>query len=77
MERLPETAQLPYARKLSLSLLTGLPLVPALQPEILRVLQAQYASEPGTEGGTQAPVAAPQFGSVKTEQATPAQERST
>lgn len=76
-QRLPElTKSLPYARKLSLSLLTGTALVPALQPEILRVLQGQYANEPGTEGGTEAPKAQPQFGSIKKESGTPSQQRS-
>jgi hypothetical protein len=78
MERLAEVkAEMPYPRKLALSMLFGTPLVPALVPEILRVIQGQYASEPGTEGGTQAPKAAPQFGSVKADKTTPAQERAT
>lgn len=50
---------LPYARRLSLSTLTGLPVDPAMHPDILRVLQAQYTYEP--EGAR----AQPQFGSVR------------
>ncbi len=77
-ERMPELrAQLPYSRRLSLSILTGVPLVPAMDPEILKILQAQYTNEPGTEGGMEAPVAAPQFGSIQSsEKPTPSQERS-
>lgn len=77
LARLPEIQEsMPFQRKLSLSLLTGVALIPALQPEVLRVIQAQYVNEPGTESGTQAPQAAPQFGSVKADKPTPAQERS-
>jgi len=76
LSRLPELRkQLGYAQRLSLSMLTGVPLVPALQPAILRVLQGQYQNEPNTEGGTVAPTAQPAFGSVSKEKPTPAQER--
>lgn len=63
---------LPRERKTALSLLTGQPVDPAMDPAILRVLQAQYAYEPGP-----APMAKPQFGSVKNrmEVGTPAQRR--
>lgn len=67
--------QLPYEKRLALSMFTGVPLVPALRPEILRVLQSQYTDEPGTQGGTVAPTAQPAFGSVSKEQPTPAQSR--
>jgi hypothetical protein len=49
------------ARKLALSYLTGVPVDPAMDPAILRVLQAQYQFEPETGG----PRAEAQFGSVK------------
>ncbi len=67
--------QLSYDKRLALSMMTGVPLVPALQPEILRVLQSNYANEPGTEGGVQAPTPQPAFGSISKEKPTPAQER--
>jgi len=76
LEQLPTLrATLPYARRLSLSILTGQPVDPSMNPRILRVLQAQYAAEPGTNGGTSAPTPQPQFGSVRAEQPTPAQQR--
>lgn len=69
---------LPYVRRLSLSLLTGVAVDPALDPAVLSVLQGQFPAEPGSEGGTQAPRAQPQFGSLKQlgeDTKTPAQER--
>lgn len=66
---------LPYQRRLALSLFTGVPVDPAMDPQILAVLQATFAAEPGTAGGTQAPLAQPQFGSVSKPSPTPAQER--
>jgi hypothetical protein len=67
---------LPYVRRLSLSILTGIPVDAAMTPSILRVIQGMYASEPGTAGGTRPPVAQPQFGSVKrSDPGTPAQRR--
>jgi hypothetical protein len=76
IERLPELrARLPYERRLAMSIFTGVPVVPAMEPRILAVLQGQYKDEPGSEGGMQAPAAAPQFGSVTKPEQTPAQER--
>jgi hypothetical protein len=70
------STNLPYKRRLSLSILTGVPVDPAMRPEILREIQSIYAAEPGTAGGTQAPIAQPQFGSVKrSDPGTPAQRR--
>jgi len=66
---------LPYSRKLSLSIFTGVPVDPAMNPGVLRALQASFVTEPGTEGGTQAPQAAPQFGSVRSTDATPSEQR--
>ncbi len=45
---------LPYKRRLALSMLTGVPVDPAMTPGVLRQLQSMYAAEPGTAGGTQA-----------------------
>ena len=76
VERLPELrASLPYHRRVMLSILTGAPVDASLDPRILGAIQAQYASEPDTEGGTQAPRPRPAFGSVKKPEATPAQQR--
>lgn len=66
---------LPYQKRLALSIFSGMPVDPALDPSILRVLQAQYSQEPGTAGGTQAPTPEPQFGSVKAGEPTAAQAR--
>lgn len=69
-------ATLPYQKRLAFSIFSGLPVDAAMHPDILEVLQGQYAIEPGTDGGAHAPVAQAQFGSVSsTEKATPAQER--
>jgi hypothetical protein len=67
---------LPYQRKIALSIFTGVPVDPAMTPNVLAVLQGQF-DEPGSEGGTQAPKAQPQFGSVKKsiEAPTPSQSR--
>jgi hypothetical protein len=75
--RLPEIRQtLPYKKKLALSIFFDAPVVPSMDPRILRVLQSTYNFEPGTEGGTMGQLAKPQFGSIKkTEEPTPAQER--
>jgi hypothetical protein len=68
---------LPYERRLSLSLFSGIPVDPALDPRVFSFLQGQFAAEPGTAGGTQAPQAQPQFGSLKKsiDAPTPAQTR--
>jgi hypothetical protein len=68
-------ATLPYQRRLALSIFSGVPVDAAMTPQILAVLQGSYASEEGTEGGTQAPKAMPQFGSVTKPTGTPSQER--
>jgi len=69
--------QLPYSRRISLSIFSGVAVDPAMDPNVLAVLQSTYAGEGGTGGGVQAPRAQPQFGSVKKSipQPTPAQER--
>jgi hypothetical protein len=71
-------AKLPFERQLTLSMLTGVPVTPAMHPRVIAYLQAQFAGEPGSQGGTQAPLAQPAFGSIKKsiDQPTPAQARS-
>jgi hypothetical protein len=66
---------LPYQKRLMLSILSGQPVDPAMEPRILDVLQGHFTSEPGTEGGIQAPTPAPQFGSVSKPEPTSAQLR--
>lgn len=66
---------LPYAKRLSLSHFTGVPVDASMDPRILAQLQAPYANEAGTEGGTMAPRPRPAFGSVKKPEGTPAQRR--
>lgn len=68
-------AKLPYQRRLALSIFSGMPVDPAMDPGVLAVLQSSFPIESGTAGGTQAPRAQPAFGSVSKEAATPAQER--
>lgn len=78
MSKLPELrATLPYNRQLALSILTGEAVTPAMDRKVMRVLQAQFPDEPGSAGGTQAPKAQPQFGSMRatTDQMTPSQSR--
>ena len=68
---------LPYERRILLSMFTGRPVDPAMDPAILSRLQSSFDEEPGSEGGTQQPAAAPAFGSVKKSapEPTPAQGR--
>lgn len=68
---------LPQERRISLFILTGVPVDPATDPRVLPVFQNQFADEPGSEGGTQAPPAEPQFNNVKKSipEPTPAQAR--
>lgn len=67
---------LPYERRLALSIFTDIAVDPAMDPQVLAILQGQFAAEEGSAGGTQAPRAQPQFGSVTKPKSTPAQERS-
>lgn len=53
---------LPMAKKVALSVFTGIPVTPAMQPNVLAVLQATFEVEPGSEGGTQAPRPEANFG---------------
>jgi hypothetical protein len=76
VEQLPTLrAQLPYQRRLALSMFSGVAVDPALDSAMLRTLQSTFMDEPGSEGGTEAPKPQPAFGSIKAEDATPAQER--
>lgn len=76
IESLPELQErLPYKRRLALSIFSGVAVDPAMDPRILRVLQGNFADEPGTEGGTKAPDAVAQFGSISKPDPTSAQER--
>ena len=76
LEKLPELQEsLPYERRLSLSILTGVPVDPAMHPQVLAVLQGTFTREGGTDGGVHGPIPQPQFGSVKNQEATPSQQR--
>lgn len=77
LEKLPTLrATLPYERRLALSIFSDVPVDPAFDPAVLAILQGQFANEPGSMGGTQAPVPKPQFGSVESkEEPTAAQSR--
>jgi hypothetical protein len=68
-------AKLPFQRRLAMSIFSGVPVDPCLDPRVLAALQGTFAGEQGTEGGTQAPKAQPAFGSVSKPAPTPAQER--
>lgn len=64
--------KLPIERRLSLSIMAGVPVDPSMEPHIMSTLQAQYQYEPGPQQ------AKPQFGSVKKDSAdtgTPSQRR--
>lgn len=52
---------LPMRKKIALSIFSGVPLTPALMPNVLQVLQSTFAVEPGTAGGSQAPKPQPAF----------------
>jgi hypothetical protein len=69
---------LPYQKRLALSIMTGTPVVAAMDPRIMSVLQESFAAETPTEGGPPGAIAKPQFGSVTAKSApapTPAQSR--
>lgn len=76
VEKLPTLrANLPYARRLALSIFSGVPVDAAMNPRILSVLQSSYTTEEGTDGGEHGPVPKPAFGSVKSQDATPSEKR--
>lgn len=70
-------ATLPYERRMALSMLSGQPVDPAMDPRIRGVLQGHFTNEPGTNAGTQAPKPISAFGSIKKslDQPTTAQAR--
>lgn len=76
-EELPQlTKPLPYSKCLTLGMLTGKPVDPSMTPRVRNVLQASYPDEPGSEGGTAAPKAQPQMGSIKKSVDAPTQAQS-
>ncbi|HEY6025854.1 MAG TPA: hypothetical protein VIV09_03055, partial [Pseudolabrys sp.] len=65
MQEAPLLAKtLPMKKKMALSVFTGVPLIPALQPNVMAVTQSIYAIEPGSGGGAQSPQAQPNFGAM-------------
>lgn len=76
IEKLPTLQkQLPYQKRLAMSVFSGIPVDPAMHPAVLAILQQSHGTEEGTEGGVQAPRAEPAFGSVTKPEPTSAQER--
>lgn len=77
MERLPELREtMPYARRLTLSILMGVPVDPAMAPNVLAVLQGNFKGEPGTQGGAQPPKPSQPRGTPKSlDKPTSSQER--
>jgi cell division septum initiation protein DivIVA len=67
------------AKKVALFTFTGIPTMPALQRNVLGVIQGQFKVEPGTQGGTAAPKPLPAFGALGSprsqDQPTPSQKR--
>lgn len=51
-------------KKVALSIFTGIPVTPAMQPNVIAVLQSTFDVEPGSEGGTKAPRPQPNFGAL-------------
>lgn len=70
-------ATLPYQRRLALSMFSGVPVDPAMHPQVLAVLQGSFELDNSSDGppGMTPPKAMPQFGSMAKPQGTPAQER--
>lgn len=66
---------LPYQKRLALSIFSDMPVDASMHPMVLGMLQSTFANEDGSAGGTSAPVPQPQFGSVRAEPQTAAQER--
>ncbi len=66
---------MPYDKRLAMSIFFDAPVDPAMSSGVLTVLQGGFTEEPGTEGGVQAPKPQPQFGSIRSQDKTPSQER--
>jgi hypothetical protein len=76
MQSIPKReTPLSYKNRLALSVFTGKAIDPSLDPQVLAVLQGQYEAEEGSQGGTQVPTPAPQFGSVRADIGTASQQR--
>ncbi len=77
VEALPTLQKtLPYSRRIAMSIFSGVPVDPSMDPRILGVLQGSFSTEDVSEGGPPGPVATPQFGSVQSiDKPTKAQER--
>lgn len=77
MAKLPELREnLPFEKRLMLSIYFEKPIDPSMDPETMKILQGNYAEEPGTKGGT-SPAPA-KFTSLRGNYApkpTPSQER--
>lgn len=65
--------ELPYAKRLALSIFTGVPVDAAMDPRVLNILQGHFVEEQG--GGNEAPKSSPQFGSISKPEPTPGQNR--
>lgn len=71
-------SRVPYGKRLALSVFAGVAIDPSLDPRVLSVLQAQFKTEEGTNGGTNAPKPKPSFGafgSLSKQTSTNAQQR--
>ena len=51
-------------KAIAMSVFTGVPLVPAMAPNVMAVLQGNFKTERGSQGGQQAPQPMPQFGAL-------------
>lgn len=67
--------QLPYQRRLALSLFSGVAVDPSLDPRVLSSLQSAYSEEKVSDTDPGA-MPKPAFGSVEKQEPTPAQQRS-
>lgn len=77
LANLGTVSKVAYSRKVALSIFARTPVDASMHPNIVEVLQGQFADEPGSKGGTQHPTASPQFGSISKslDKPTPGQSR--
>jgi hypothetical protein len=70
---------LPMQKKVALSIFSGIPVTPAMQPNVIAALQSTFDVEPGSAGGTKAPTPQPNFGAIGSlkdlDKPSPAQQR--
>jgi hypothetical protein len=68
---------IPYARRMSMSIFTGTPCDPSLDPQTIATFQGHFARENGSLGGSSNPTPSPAFGSIKKSapEPTPADKR--